>query len=166
MDGAVIDVPVTVSYEFTKAEYLSAARACFRQARAWQVIVGIGVGMTLLGILAGADGGGWLGTGISLLAWPALCYLISSAWRWRSEPLLRGTQHYGIGEDGVWCKTAISEATLSWPFYKRLVEYDDFYLLFAGRRGGSPILKRAFASSADEARFRDIVKRHVPAKLR
>lgn len=93
-----------------------------------------------------------------------LCGIGIPLWRWRSDPLIRGLQTYSAIGAGLRFHTIMADSTVAWSFYRRAVEYPDFYIRFAGRRGGTPILKRAFAGPADEARFRRIVAAHLPLK--
>lgn len=58
--------------------------------------------------------------------------------------------------------SALADSTVAWSFYRRAVEYPAFCLLFEGRRGGTPVLKRGFAGPDDEERFRQLVAAHLP----
>jgi type IV secretory pathway TrbD component len=139
-----------------------------RLSRSSRVTVSISAGLIaigLIGTMLGADGGGWIAAGVGMFVWITACYIVCPLWRWRSEPLIRGSQIYIVGDDGIRCKNPVAESTVAWSVYRRAVEHPRFYLLFAGRRGGTPILKRGFASSDDEQRFRRVVGNHLPAKF-
>jgi hypothetical protein len=170
-EGTVLDAasePVTVTYEFQRREYLAAHFAALRLNRSYRVIASIGAGLVALGLITtilGGDGGGLIGFGIGFFAWTSICYFLCPLIRWFSEPLIRGPQTYTAAADGIHSKNPVAETTVAWSFYRRAVEHPGFYLLFAGRRGGTPILKRGFASGEDEERFRTLVERHLPAKF-
>jgi YcxB-like protein len=163
-----MSTPVSLSFEFSKPEFHAAQRACLRRSRGFQFVLAATLLLCGAGfVLAFTQDGD---RGLMTLA---LFYLLSLGiwhwflpiWRWRKEPLIRGTQQYAIDDAGARFVTPISNSHVDWSFFKRGVEYDTFYLLLCARRGGSPIPKRAFSGSEDERRFREIVGRHLPTRF-
>jgi hypothetical protein len=160
-------VPVAVSYEFSWREYVTTSFAVSRLSGPARVTAAVGaamVGLDVLFTLLGGSGGGLIIIGVLILTWVGLCGIGIPLWRWRSDPLIRGPQTYIATDAGLRFHTTMADSTVAWSLYRRAVEYPAFYILFAGRRGGTPILKRAFAGPADEARFRCIVAAHLPVK--
>ncbi len=64
-----------------------------------------------------------------------MCGIGIPLWRWRSDPLIRSLQTYSATGAGLRFHTIMADSTVAWSFYRRAVEYPDFYIRFAGRRG-------------------------------
>jgi hypothetical protein len=166
--GSTPAEPITVTFEFTKDGFDAAQRATLRLMPAFRIMAAAAALVAVVGILTlFEDGdGGLTFMGVLYLLLIAAWYGFLPKWRWAREPLIRGTQRYTFGEEGVRFMTPVSDATVDWSFFTRAVEYNRFYLLFAGRRGSTPIPKRAFDGPTDEWRFRELVARHLPVTFR
>jgi hypothetical protein len=166
-DQSLTAGPVVVAYEFTRREYVATAFAVSRLSAPLRIITGVGAAMFAVDLvltLAGGSGGGLLLSGLFILVWAAFCGVGIPLWRWRSDRLIRGRQTYTASEAGLRFTTEEADSTVAWSLYTRAVEYTTFFILFAGRRGGTPILKRGFAGRDDQDRFRRLVSGQLPLR--
>ena len=164
-DQSLTTGPVVVAYEFTRREYVATAFAVSRLSAPLRIITGLGAAMVAVDVvlsLLGGSGGGLFVSGLFILAWAAFCGVGIPLWRWRSDRLIRGPQTYTASEAGLRFTSELADSTVAWSFYARAVEYPAFFILFAGRRGGTPILKRGFAGRDDQERFRRLVSAQLP----
>ena len=78
---------------------------------------------------------------------------------------MRGTRSLTFSDDGVQTQTSVSEGLMKWTAFKTSYETDQCYMLFMANRAYIILLKRAFASAQDEARFCDLLERHTTTRL-
>jgi YcxB-like protein len=101
-------------------------------------------------------------TAIGVVAYIALTRLLVRR-AFRSNPLLRGTQHWTIGEEGLACESTrddgerAGEARYEWRAIDRVVDARDAVLLFTSARVCMVLPKRCFASDAEIQQLRALV---------
>jgi hypothetical protein len=83
--------------------------------------------------------------------------------RFRSDPKFQDEYLLQFSDDGIHFKTAQIDALLQWSLYNKVLENDRFYLLVYGKHMISVIPKRAFADEFQEAAFREMLGRNLPA---
>jgi hypothetical protein len=83
--------------------------------------------------------------------------------RFRSDPKFRDQYLLQFSDDGIHFRTAQIDALLRWSLYNKVLEDERFYLLVYGKNMISVIPKRAFAGPAQEAAFRQLLGRRLPA---
>ncbi len=83
--------------------------------------------------------------------------------RFRSDPKFRDEYFLQFSDDGIHFKTEQVDALLRWSLYNRVLEDERFYIMVYGKNMISVTPKRAFASAAQEAAFRQLLGRHFPA---
>jgi hypothetical protein len=86
--------------------------------------------------------------------------------RFRSDPKFQDEYFLHFSDDGIQFRTAQVDALLQWSLYNKVLEDERFYILVYGKNMISVIPKRAFADAQQEADFRAMLKRHVPAYSR
>lgn len=85
---------------------------------------------------------------------------------YRREAALRSEQRLCFSDREITQSALHGESRVQWAFFQRAIETPEVYLLRYRRRFGVILPKRAFATSSDEARFRDLVREHLPVKFR
>ena len=162
---------VQVRFHLTSAEYQRATlRVCmslwlyrgFIVVTALVFMAGIGFAQN------GATGPGLSLIGVAIVWSLAIgwAFFIRPALRFRREPRLGGEQFLSFAEDEIKARDAHAESRIKWSMYDRVIETGDLYLLHITRMLATVLPKRAFASPGDEARFRELVRRHVKSNLR
>ncbi len=68
-------------------------------------------------------------------------------------------------EDGLFFSSSNSESHLEWSLFSEIWETSEFYFLMSGKDTPTIIGKRAFTSGAQEAEFRDLIKRKINPKI-
>jgi hypothetical protein len=82
----------------------------------------------------------------------------------RTNALLRGTQHWTIGDDGLRYETRldsderVAEGQIQWRALDRVIDARDEFLLFTSARGCMVLPKRCFAAEADIEQLRVLVE--------
>jgi hypothetical protein len=151
---------VKVQFTLTAAEAYGIQRRVFLRARnVWWfllfelaiAIVGIIVSSTVLIAIGGAG---------------ALIYAVQIWWwrpqqMWRRQALMRSEQTLTISDEGIAIQYAGAASTTQWSFWNRARLIGDAYVLQGNARGYTLIPRRAFASPADETRFRELVAAHT-----
>lgn len=85
---------------------------------------------------------------------------------YRREAALRSEQRLCFSDREITQSALHGESRLQWAFFQRAIETPDLYLLRFRRRFGTIVPKRSFATPDDEARFRALVREHLPVKFR
>ena len=94
----------------------------------------------------------------TLSAW---LFLALPRQRFRSDPKYRDEYTLEFSDDGIHFTTEAVDARLKWELYNDVLENERFYVLVYGTGMISVIPKRAFRRPADEARFRELLGRHL-----
>lgn len=80
----------------------------------------------------------------------------------KRSPRFRGTTTLKFGEEAIRYQTASIDSTLGWDLFSGLLEDENvFLLLYAAPRQYAIVPKRAFSSSAEQTRFRDLATRKI-----
>ena len=167
---------VQLDFQLTEKEYIAAIRLyVLHTTELWLRLVILYVlfsaGLVLLMMLTGFGVPVWalvamLGlVGVSL----GQGYLYDHPRRiFRGDPKFREEYHLKFGDSGIEFKTQTINASLAWSMFTRVIENDKFYLTVYGRaiNAVSVIPKRAFVSSAQEAAFREMLRRHIDSSLK
>ena len=162
---------IALHYTLEKSDLAGLSRAHFRHAvlRSWfmRVVIAVFTASAGLGIAFGWRDG-WGGDDIALaVGLPVV--VLSLVWAywfrpWRAarrSPVIGLAHSVTIDADGIAVETDLASNRLKWPIFSRFVETREGYLLYMGKRfTGFP--KRAFETPEDEARFREMLKVHVP----
>lgn len=162
---------ITLHYTLEKADLAGLSRAHFRHAvlrsRFMRVVLALfGLSAALALVFGRRDGWGSDDIALAVGLPVVLLSLVWSYWfrPWRAarrSPAVGLDHSVTIDENGIAVDTTLATNHLKWPLFTRAVETREGYLLYMGKRfTGFP--KRAFASGEDEARFREMVKEHVP----
>lgn len=99
-----------------------------------------------------------------LVIWGYVAALIISGPRKRflGDPVLREPHEIEFSDEGILYHSADVASRMSWNFYSRVVETETLYVLVRGTLHITVIPKKSFASAAQEASFRRLLKRHLP----
>lgn len=162
---------ITLHYTLEKSDLAGLSRGHFRHVvlRSWFMRVAIALfGVSaVLGIVVGLRDG-WGSDDLALAAGLPVV-VVSLIWAywfrpWRAarrSPAIGLAHSVTIDADGIAVETDLASNRLKWPLFTRFVETREGYLLYMGKRfTGFP--RRAFASAGDEARFREMLKEHIP----
>ena len=173
---------VCVRFSLTAAEYGAALRHLswslggFKLSAAWiAVIVVYGVA-----VLVGSDVASLghiptvyavFGTAVLAVGLVLALLLLSSLYlrpnrEYRRDAAVRGEQGLCFSDLDITLSAVHGESRVQWGFFLRAIETRDLYLLRYRRRFGMIVPKRAFANPGDEARFRELVRGHLPVKFR
>jgi hypothetical protein len=92
--------------------------------------------------------------------------LLSAAKLVADERLKKGI-NYAFSDSGIHVESAVAKADLQWEAIRQTIETRFAFLLFAGTNVAQILPKRCYASAAELATMREILRAHVPkAKLR
>jgi hypothetical protein len=161
------DAPITVSFSLDEEELVASCRAILlRRASVWgNVLVGAGafvVGLALIptthpGLSAGLIVGGLIwGFGVLFS-----CLVFGPHRTWSRNELLRGEQSQSFDEEALQVETAQSRSRVQWTVFTRVIATSNAYVLVLKSGSFLTVPRRAFASEADEQRFRDLTQRRV-----
>jgi len=92
-----------------------------------------------------------------------LLFFIVPRQRFRSDPKFQDEYLLQFSDEGIQFKTAQIDALLQWSLYNKVLENERFYLLVYGKNMISVLPKRAFTGAPQEATFRELLKRNLPA---
>jgi hypothetical protein len=117
----------------------------------WLVMMDVGVLVALFPAL------------IVLFTYTSAVFFAGPRKRFLRDPTL-GSQGFQIefSDEGILLNVRDAASRMSWGFYSRVVETDTVYVLIRGTVQMTVIPKKSFASAAQEAAFRRLLKRHLP----
>ena len=157
---------VVVDYQLTGEEFRRAVRWAIRRRPSTLVLAALGPLFILIGLIFGTEAGSFfLGLGLAMLGVLVVGLALMPAIAWRRNEWVRGARNVAISDEGVQTRTSISEGLVQWSAFKSSYETDQSYMLRMVTRVYLIVLKRAFASAEDEARFRELLERHTAARL-
>ena len=84
--------------------------------------------------------------------------------RWKGQPSRLAAITYDVTDGSVVVTTDTSRSEMKWETFTRFRESKNLFMLYAGRSLFYMIPKRAFAGETEEAEFRELARRRVPAK--
>lgn len=158
--------PVVVDFQLTGEEFRRALRWAIRRRPLFPVLAALGPVFIVIGLLVGGHTGGLLGgVGVGLLVLLLLSLSLSPAIAWRRNAWARGPRTLSFSDEGVQTRTPVSEGLMQWRAFKTTDETDHCYMLRMANRAYVIVLKRAFATAQDQARFRELIERHTAARL-
>ncbi len=104
----------------------------------------------------------------------ALLWFAAAGWVFWVSPRRQYARRPRVGAEQTHCFSDAActahfidaETRLQWSVYGEVRETPGAYLLHLEKRAVNIIPKRAFAGSADEARFRELAQRHSKVKFR
>jgi hypothetical protein len=83
--------------------------------------------------------------------------------KWFREPLYHTKHTVTASDEGVYFRMGRIESNLVWPYYQRLVESPDGFLLIYGGDSFNYLPKRAFAGADAIAQFRALASKNLSA---
>jgi len=162
---------VRLEFQYTEAEYLTAARLLFFSTP--NVVVRLIVfgllllaGAVLLSMLLTETFVLWASLLFVLLLEAALFYnvLVTSPRRYfRGDAKFQDRYELAFSDEGIKVKTSQIDSKLAWSLYTKVVEGQDMYVLVYGNetRIMTPVPKRVFINKDQEQQFRELIARHV-----
>jgi hypothetical protein len=150
---------VSVKFSFTPREVRLGMLSFSLRERGYQLLIGFGVAVLVVGILAGS--GGAVAAGIVCVVAIALILVIQVMLTWSRTPSFRAPLGYRFAEDGIDVETFEARAHTQWSAYKRFVSTRRFYILVSTSRSVIIIPRRAFASAGEERVFLELVARSL-----
>jgi hypothetical protein len=155
---------VTIHFTLTAAEaYAAQRRVTLRHRGIWAYVV-LALAVAVLGAVASSEV--LLASGIAAAGVYALMIWWWAPRRmWSRQALMRREQTITVSEDGIAFRYATASSSTQWDFWKRIRRLGACYVLQGSQRGYTLIPRRAFASDADEARFRELIAAHLGVAL-
>lgn len=159
--------PVRVSFRYTEEQYATGVRLHLAKRFRWKIDAPIAAGVLVLGAVAVAGGWGVVGP-IAIAAGALYLGVLALGWFWlpvrhyRAQPKLRDAYRLAFSEEGIAFESDHVASKLAWSMYQRAVADATTYLLYYGDDAFTVLPRAAFRAPADEAGFRDLVKRKVP----
>lgn len=160
---------VAISYQLTRAEWVSARRSLdLRLPIFWfMVIPGLATCGFLLALASIRDDAWSLLPGLSALAVWLYVILRSSSRVWANSRALQDPRRIELDDDHVHMVTTAFESTSKWSRFRRAYEFDDAYVMTWGMGFGNVVIpKRAISSPDEEQALRLLVAKHVDAHFR
>lgn len=164
---------LSVSYQLTEDEVVTALRWEAVHNRRVQVMLGCAALILLCGVVAlagdSSDGAGWflIAAGGYIAVLMGYMVVRGPHRSWRRSIGLRGPQSLMFSEAGVEVRTTVAESKAKWDLYSGTYETPDAYLVrLVNRRVYYIFPKRIFRSSDEEMTFRDLLTRHTDAHLK
>jgi hypothetical protein len=172
MEGTLMEKTISLRFKYTAEEYVAATRLYLVRSADFFARLGVcflyAVGCMVLFA--------WLEVSLSpelifLLVFVALLpffiafmhLIVLPRRRFRSDPKFQDEYLLQFSDDGIQFKTSQIDALLQWSLYNKVLENERFYLLVYGKHMISVIPKRAFADEFQEAAFREMLARNLPA---
>lgn len=165
------EVKVKVEFQYTEAEYLAANRLyLFNSSNIVVRLIVVCLLLTAVVIMMSVVVTDllpiWAMIAFVLLLEGGLVYnlLVRMPRQYfRGDAKFRDKFEVTFSDDGITVKTSQLDSKLSWSLYTRVIEGSEMYLLVYGKetRMMTTIPKRAFKSSQQENRFRELVTRHI-----
>jgi len=161
---------VNLQFKYTEEEYVAATRLYMRRSKKFL----FRLALCSVYIVASIFLLSWLEVASELLIFfvtasfiPPILFVLGffvlPRQRFRRDPKFRDEYFLQFSDEGIQFKTAQIDAALQWSLYNQVWEDERFYILVYGEHMISVIPKRAFASAAQEAAFRQLLGRHLPA---
>jgi hypothetical protein len=163
---------ISLRFNYTEEEYLAATRLYMRRAADFFMRLSI----CFIYAIACAALFIWLDISLStelvLLLALVFCMpfiigflhmFVIPRQRFRSDPKFQDEYQLHFSDDGIQFRTAQIDALLQWSLYNKVIEDERFYLLVYGKHMISVIPKRAFTDEYQEASFREMLRRNLPA---
>jgi hypothetical protein len=151
---------ICLRYRYTADEYASAIRTHFARVLKTRRSIIVSLMALVIGVVLRSIPVAGMSLLLMLMIF-AVNYIVPRMW-FRQEPKIRDEYRLRFAEDGIVFQTAQIDSQIRWELYNRIVESDRFFLLYFGKRSFTIIPKRAFAGVEQEARFREMLRRHVP----
>jgi hypothetical protein len=161
---------ISLRFKYTEEEYMAATRLYLGHSRDLMIrmIVVSLYSIAAIGLFIWLDfGDGLIPLFIFGACFPLLMafllFFVIPRQRFRSDPKFADEYLLQFSDDGIHFKTAQVDALLQWSLYNKVLENDRFYILVYGKNMISVTPKRAFASAEQEAVFKEMLKRNIPA---
>lgn len=161
---------ISLRFKYTEEEYMAATRLYLGQSRDLMIrmIAVFLYSIAAIGLFIWLDfGDGLIPLFIFGACFPLLMafllFFVIPRQRFRGDPKFADEYLLQFSDDGIHFKTAQVDALLQWSLYNKVLENDRFYILVYGKNMISVTPKRAFASAEQEAVFREMLKRNIPA---
>ncbi|MFN0092490.1 MAG: YcxB family protein, partial [Acidimicrobiales bacterium] len=152
--------PVTVTFTLTEQEYRRAAFAA--SMRNPEHVLG----PTMIGLgIVYASREWWIGL-LAAVVTALMGIVLSPYLRWRRNPVARAEQTHTFTTTGAVVRSGGRSSSYNWSFYPWVRQIGGLYVLLHNTRQWNAVPERAFATPADEARFRTIVAAKTRASLR
>ncbi|HUQ32193.1 MAG TPA: YcxB family protein [Pyrinomonadaceae bacterium] len=163
---------ISLHFKYTAEEYVAATRLYLRRSADFFIRLSVCV----LYSIASAALFIWLDISLSTELWLLLALVVCIPFiiaflhllviprrRFRGDPKFQDEYQLHFSDDGIQFKTAQIDALLQWSLYDKVIEDERFYLLVYGKHMISVIPKRAFIDEYQEAAFRRMIGRNLPA---
>ena len=167
---------VDLSFKYTEAEYVSAARLFLWRSpetliRFVIIFAFVSFSLMLLLLLLDLALPLWATISLSLLVGISLFhgfFLDRPRRYFRADPKFRDEYSLTFSDEGIRFKTRHIDASVAWSLYTGVIENKRFYLLIYGKNipSLSIIPKRAFQDSKQEATFIELLRRHIDYKAK
>jgi hypothetical protein len=160
---------VELSFKYTEEEYTEAARLFFSRVydAGFQFYLGLVVmaGALVVGWLAGDFYimGSALFVGLLVLARGRYMNSVLPRSYFRRNPKFLEPYQLTFSDDGLVFRSKGVESRIGWDYYTGVWETKDFYFLVYGKDLFSLIPKRVFRGPRQEAAFRELLRRKLPA---
>lgn len=164
--------PINLEYNFTEKEYVLAIQAFysrFYHTLFWLYLSGF---VFLLGLAVTYFFGASNIYG-ALLTFVGFTYSLSyyhthfvlPRQYFQRNPQLRQSWSLQCAEDNLFFSSSNAESRIEWSFFREIWETSEFYFLMNGRDTPTIIKKQAFIDIAQEAEFRDLIKRKINPQI-
>ena len=158
--------PVSITFSFTRDEYIRAMKRHYRSTLkvGRDAITGL-VALTVGIILLLRSSGGWpawalLIVGVVLLLMVVYVVFLLPQMIYRSQPKLKDEYSLTFNDDGIAFKTRNIDSILRWSVYQSWLCDDDFYIMYHGKRDLSAIPRRTLSKDEDE-RLRKMLTENI-----
>lgn len=165
-EKTILSPDVTLQFQYSEDEYVAAVHSFYNHTfHIRTYIIALGV-VLLAGLYL------WFSTGeavvffglavfLLIVTTPLVFYFVTPRTHFRREARFHNTYRLRFAEEGIEFKTEHVHSKLDWELYQQVWENKDFYLLSYGKRRFTIIPKRVFESAAQEAQFRNMLKRKI-----
>ena len=158
---------VSLHFRYTEEEFIAATRLYLLRTPRTLARLGLVVGMLTFGLYCLLTLS--FGTPAALLfALPIILFslLYSTCYAmprkmYARDPRNKEEFFWQFSEDGIRQKTSLSEATLRWELFTKVLANRRFYVLGYGKNMFTMIPRRAFATPAQEAAFVALLRRKI-----
>ena len=153
---------ITVHFTFSESENRRAMLYVALRSRAAAAMLALGIGLLLVGLASGKTALIVIGAA-ELAYWVGLVVVMPRVGA-RRLTASASQQTMSFSADGVTAANADGEGNFDWRHWTRWMQTGDLYVLKGARRAFTFVPRRAFASSAAETEFRELLGRHIGSR--
>jgi hypothetical protein len=159
--------PISVSFTYSRAEYIRAMRRHYRTILHVRLDVAIAIVMIALGCYMTYSRLSAMVSLFGIVAGAVLLVIVSYAWFmlprqiYASQSKLMQQYDLVFSDAEISFRTAGIDSRLDWSIYQKWLADDEFYILYYGKRSLTIIPRRVFSDDSADQVFHELLVRKI-----